>query len=126
MVVDDQRLMRALIRSNLRYIGCTNVVECADGQEALSECLLRSPYLIISDMNMPNLDGLGLLRAVRNHPQLKATPFIMLTSRGDVAVVKQAMELGVSSYLVKPFSLVALKRKVEGAIGKIDAATSSS
>jgi two-component system, chemotaxis family, chemotaxis protein CheY len=117
MIVDDQRTTRMLVRTSLRELGYRNVIECGDGEEAL-RVLGESPaQLIISDVNMPKMDGLALLKAVRAKDELKATPFIMLTGRGDVALVKEAIQIGVNGYLVKPFNLSALKQKVEAAIG---------
>lgn len=117
MIVDDQRAMRLLVRSSLRQMGFHDIVECADGEEALSEFTLRPAHLIISDLNMPKLDGLGLLRAIRKMPGYEATPFILLTSRGEVETVKTAIGLGVNNYLVKPFNLGNLRRKLEAVVG---------
>ena len=87
MIVDDQRTTRMLVRTSLRELGYRNVVECGDGEEAL-RVLGESPtQLIISDVNMPKMDGLALLKAVRAKDEHKRTPFIMLTGRGDVALV---------------------------------------
>jgi two-component system chemotaxis response regulator CheY len=119
LIVDDQRAMRTLIRSTLFALQCNNVVECCDGEEALSELSVRSADLVISDLNMPKLDGLGLLRAVRSNPDFGRLPFIMLTSRGESALVKQAIDLGVNNYLIKPFNLVTLKSKIESVMGPL-------
>jgi two-component system chemotaxis response regulator CheY len=116
MIVDDQRTTRMLVRTSLRELGYRNVVECGDGEEALKTLEEHPAQLVISDVNMPKLDGLGLLRAIRGKPELKTIPFIMLTGRGDVALVKQAIEIGVNGYLVKPFALGQLKQKVDAAI----------
>ena len=117
LIVDDQKTTRMLVRTSLREIGYREIVEASDGEEALRVLAERPVLLIISDLEMPKLDGLGLLKAVRGNPQFKATPFILLTSRADAALVKQAKEIGVNGYLVKPFALGPLKQKVEAAIG---------
>src|SRR5204862_1645647 len=104
-------------RSSLLELSYRNVTECGDGEEALRVLAEHPAQLVISDVNMPKLDGLGLLKAMRGKPELKATPFIMLTGRGDAGLVKQAIDIGVNGYLVKPFALGALKQKVEAAIG---------
>ncbi|HTK35661.1 MAG TPA: response regulator [Caulobacteraceae bacterium] len=119
MVVDDQASMRALVRNSLADLGCRNVIECADGQDAVNELQHGSPNLIISDMTMPRLDGLSLLKIVRANPRLNKVGFIMLTSRADVELVKQAVALGVNNYLVKPFSLGGLRQKVEAVVGAL-------
>jgi two-component system chemotaxis response regulator CheY len=119
LVVDDQRAMRALVRGSLNDLGCTKVVECADGREALEALKAKPVHLVISDLNMPNMDGLALLRAVRAEPSLANTAFIMLTSRGEVELVKEAIALGVNNYLVKPFTLAMFKRKIEAVFGPL-------
>ena len=77
------------------------------------------PHLIISDYNMPKLDGLGLLRAVRAHPPTAKTAFIMLTGRADKELVQRAVQYGVNNYLVKPFTVQTLKDKIEAVFGKL-------
>ncbi|HEY5237330.1 MAG TPA: response regulator [Rhizomicrobium sp.] len=119
VVVDDQRAMRTLIRSTLFALRCNNIIECEDGNEALSELLLRPADLVISDLNMPKMDGLALLRAVRSNPDFGRLPFIMLTSRGETQLVKQAIDLGVNNYVIKPFNLVTLKSKIESVVGPL-------
>jgi two-component system chemotaxis response regulator CheY len=117
LVVDDQRSTRMLVRTSLAELGYNNVKECGDGEEAL-QLLAEAPVkLVISDVNMPKLDGLGLLRAIRGNPNLKSIAFVMLTGRGDGALVKEAIQLGVNGYLVKPFNLASLKQKVAAALG---------
>ena len=119
VIVDDQPSIRTLVYSSLQHIGYRNLVECGDGEEALNEIIARRPDLVISDVNMPKLDGLGLLRAIRSRPGFEKIPVILLTSRADTDVVKKAMELKVNNYLVKPFALAALKRKIEAVIGPL-------
>jgi two-component system, chemotaxis family, chemotaxis protein CheY len=119
LIADDLLAMRALVRSSLVHIGYRNITECSDGEEALQEFTARPADLIISDLNMPKLDGLGLLAAVRKMPGRETTPFIMLTSRGEVNLVVQAKELKVNNYLMKPFNLVTLKKKIEDVVGPL-------
>ncbi|HEY3695388.1 response regulator [Phenylobacterium sp.] len=119
LVVDDQRSIRALVRSSLNNLGCRLVDEAEDGEDAWRRLQARPPHLVISDLNMPKLDGLGLLRAVRSAPQFKNIGFIMLTSRSDAELVQQAIKLGVNNYLMKPFALGALKSKIESVFGPL-------
>ncbi|MDB5441257.1 MAG: hypothetical protein JWM33_3684 [Caulobacteraceae bacterium] len=119
LIVDDQRTMRSLVRSSLLLLGCNQVVEAENGLDALSRLEFQSVHLIISDLNMPLLDGLGLLRAVRESKTLKDTAFIMLTSRGDGDLVRQALALRVNNYLMKPFSIDGLRSKVEAVVGAL-------
>ena len=79
--------------------------------------IVRPAHLVISDFNMPKLDGLGLLRAVRAHPPSAGAAFIMLTGRADRELVQRAVQFGVNNYLVKPFTTAQLKDKVEGVFG---------
>jgi two-component system chemotaxis response regulator CheY len=111
--------MRALVRSSLLQLGCDRVVEAENGEEALARLEILPVNLIISDLNMPVMDGLGLLKAVRESATLKDTAFIMLTSRGDGDLVRQAVALRVNNYLIKPFSVEGLRRKVEAVVGAL-------
>jgi two-component system, chemotaxis family, chemotaxis protein CheY len=119
LVVDDQLTMRALVRSGLQNIGITDIREAADGEEGLKELVQRPAHLVISDFNMPKLDGLGFLRAVRAHPPVAGTAFIMLTGRADKELVTRAVQFGVNNYLVKPFTVAGLREKIEEVFGAL-------
>ena len=121
LVVDDQLTIRALVRNGLEQLGFGEIVEAEDGEQGLRTMLTRAPVpkLIISDYNMPKLDGMSLLRAVRLHPATKATPFIMLTGRADKELVLTAVQHGVNNYLVKPFTVPTLKEKIEAVVGAL-------
>lgn len=119
LVVEDQRSMRVLVRQSLMDIGIHRITECEDGQAALAHLQTRRVDLILSDLNMPNLDGLGLLRMVRSHPHVSKTAFIMLTGRADRELVQRAVQFGVNNYLVKPFTVAQLKEKLEGVFGPL-------
>lgn len=119
MIVDDHHAMRALVRAGLHAMGCANMVECVDGQEALEILRRRSFHLVVSDINMPRLDGLGLLRAIRSDLGLHSLAVIMLTSRAEANLVREAVTLGVNNYLVKPFTMDGLRRKVEAVFGPL-------
>ncbi len=119
LVVDDQMTIRALVRNGLQQLGFREISEAPDGEEALRILVQRPAQLIISDYNMPKLDGLGLLRAVRSHPPIKSTAFIMLTGRADSELVKRAAQFGVNNYLVKPFTVAVLRQKIEQVFGAL-------
>lgn len=121
LVVDDQQTIRSLARLGLEQLGIGEILEAGDGEEALKVILMRkSPvHLIISDYNMPNLNGLSLLRAVRAHPPISKTAFIMLTGRADKDMVMAAMQHGVNNYLVKPFTVETLREKIEAVLGAL-------
>ena len=119
LIVDDQQTIRSLVRTGLQQIGVTNTREAPDGEEALRALLTKPAHLVISDYNMPKLDGLGLLRAVRSHPPIKGTAFIMLTGRADRELVDRAAQYGVNNYLVKPFTVATLREKIEQVFGAL-------
>jgi two-component system chemotaxis response regulator CheY len=118
LVVDDQQTMRSLVRTGLQQLGVRNIYEAPDGEEGLRQMLTRPAInLVISDYNMPKLDGLGLLRAIRSHPPIQKVAFIMLTGRADKELVQRAVQFGVNNYLVKPFTVGTLKEKIEAIFG---------
>ena len=119
LVVDDQMTMRSLVRTSLQQIGMRDIREAADGEAGLREIVTKPAHLVISDFNMPNLDGLGLLRAIRAHPPTSKTAFIMLTGRADRELVQRAVQFGVNNYLVKPFTTQTLKEKIEAVFGPL-------
>ena len=117
LIVDDQQTMRSLVRTGLQQLGFRTIYEAPDGEEGLRHMLSRPIHLVISDYNMPKLDGLGLLRAIRSHPPIQKTAFIMLTGRADKELVQRAVQFGVNNYLVKPFTVGTLKEKIEAIFG---------
>ena len=119
LIVDDQQTMRSLVRSGLQQLGFAQIFEAVDGEEGLRQMLMRPIGLVISDFNMPKLDGLGLLRAIRSHPPIQKTAFIMLTGRADKELVQRAVQFGVNNYLVKPFTVGTLKEKIEAVFGAL-------
>ena len=116
LVVDDQMSIRSLVRSGLNQLGVVHIAEAADGVDAMKSLMLSPVHLIISDFNMPNMDGLELLKAVRANPPTSKTAFIMLTGRADRELVQKAVQFGVNNYLVKPFSARELRARVDGAV----------
>ncbi|ADL00422.1 Chemotaxis protein CheY [Brevundimonas subvibrioides] len=117
LVVDDQQTIRSLVRIGLKEIGITDVEDAVDGEDGLRALLTHKSNLVISDYNMPKLDGLNFLRAVRATPALKNTGFIMLTGRADTDLVQRAQQFGVNNYLVKPFTVTTLRQKIEAVYG---------
>jgi two-component system chemotaxis response regulator CheY len=119
LVVDDQLSMRQVTRMALEKIGVRLIHEAENGTAALAKAVAQPLDLIISDFNMPEMDGLGLLRAVRGHPAVRKLPFILITGRGDRELVVTAAQAGVNNYLVKPFTEAVLRQKVEEVMGKL-------
>jgi two-component system chemotaxis response regulator CheY len=119
LIVDDQLTSRALIRDGLQQLGIQEIEMAQDGEQALKMLVQKPAHLVISDVNMPKLDGIGFLRAVRTHPPTRNTAFIMLTGRSDREVMERAKKFGVNNYLVKPFTIPALKGAIEAVLGRL-------
>jgi two-component system, chemotaxis family, chemotaxis protein CheY len=119
LVVDDQASVRAMTRIALEKLGIRMIHEAENGQVALATAMAQPIDLIISDYNMPEMDGVGLLRAVRGHLQIRKVPFILVTGRGDRELVVKAAQAGVNNYIVKPFDEATLRQKLEAVLGKI-------
>jgi two-component system chemotaxis response regulator CheY len=119
LIVDDTSTSRALLRSGLDELGLTNLAFAVDGADAIKHINANPPNLIISDLNMPNLDGLGLLKAIRSYPPTAKVAFIMLTGNSDKAAFAKATQLGVNNYLMKPFTTASLKASIEAVVGRL-------
>jgi two-component system, chemotaxis family, chemotaxis protein CheY len=119
LIVDDQQSIRSLVRTGLNQIGIVNTREASDGEDALRALIAKPALLVISDFNMPKLDGLGLLRAIRAHEPTRKCAFIMLTGRADRDLVQRAAQYGVNNYLVKPFTVATLREKIEEVFGAV-------
>jgi two-component system chemotaxis response regulator CheY len=119
VVVDDQMTMRSLVRTSLQQIGVNEIREFPAAADALTELRAAPPHLILSDFNMPGMDGLEFLRAVRSDPGLKNTAFILLTGRADKELVQRAVQFGANNYLAKPFTVANLKQKLEQVFGSL-------
>ena len=119
LVVDDQLTMREVTRLALQEMGVRQIIDAENGDDAFKKATTQPLDMIISDFNMPGMDGLGLLRAVRSHPAVRKLPFILVTGRGDNALVVSAAQAGVNNYIVKPFTAEMLREKVEAVVGKL-------
>jgi two-component system chemotaxis response regulator CheY len=104
LVVDDFATMRKIIKNLLKQAGYQNIVEAEDGVVALSILKAQKINFIISDWNMPNMNGFEFLKAVRADSELSGLPFLMVTAEGLKENVVMAVKAGVSNYIVKPFT----------------------
>ena len=119
LVVDDQTSVRQMTRLTLEQIGVKLIHEAENGADAVEKASVQPLDLIISDYNMPQMDGLGLLRAIRGHPSARRVPFILVTGRGDRELVVKAAQAGANNYVVKPFTADILRNKIEQVVGKL-------
>jgi len=113
LVVDDSLTMRRIVINTLKTIGFENVVEAADGKDAMAKLLREGADFLITDWNMPEMSGLELTRWVRAAEQFAAMPILMVTTRGNKEDVIEAMKARVSNYIVKPFTAQGLKDKID-------------
>ena len=112
LVVDDSATMRRIVVNALKTLGYQQVVEAGDGKEALAVCD-ASIEMVITDWNMPNMGGLELVKSLRANPQTAKTPILMVTTRSVKEDILQAVEAGVNSYILKPFTPQVLKEKLD-------------
>lgn len=115
LVVDDFATMRRIVRNLLQEIGYCHFEEAEDGQEALNKLKASQFDFVITDWNMPNLDGLALLQTIRRDPNMKALPVLMVTAEAKRENIIAAAQAGASGYIVKPFTAATLEEK----LGKI-------
>lgn len=116
LIIDDSSTMRRIIRASLARCEINNVTESGDGAAAY-ELIKSSKFdLILTDWNMPGCDGLDLIKLIRQLPDYKKTPIIMVTTEQGRDDVLAAMQQGVSAYIVKPFTPGIIKEKIEGVL----------
>ena len=119
LVVDDFPTMRRIVRSLLKELGYTNVEEAEDGQEALSKLRAGDFEFVVSDWNMPNLDGLEMLKQIRADDALKELPVLMVTAEAKKENIIAAAQAGASGYVVKPFTAATLEEKLNKIFEKL-------
>ncbi len=113
LAVDDSATMRRIIVNTLKRAGFEDVVEATDGKDALAKLASESVNFIITDWNMPEMDGLSFVKTVRSDPALKDIPILMVTTRSVKDDIIEAMKAGVNNYIVKPFTPQTLKEKID-------------
>jgi two-component system chemotaxis response regulator CheY len=118
LVVDDFATIRRILRTLLKKIGLTNVIEAEDGSTALNVLKKNEVDLIICDWNMPYMSGIELLKAVKGDESLKDIPFLMLTAEGQKEKVSEAVQAGVTNYIVKPFTADGIQEKLTQIFGE--------
>lgn len=122
LIVDDFSTMRRIIKNLLRDLGFTNTAEADDGSSALPMLQSGSFDFLVTDWNMPGMTGIELLKAVRADDKLKNLPILMVTAEAKRDQIIEAAQAGVNGYVVKPFTAVVLKEKIEKIFERVDAA----
>jgi len=119
MVVDDMSTSRGLITQALDAFGITNVASTADGASAVHSMQSSPVHLVISDYNMPNMDGLQLLHHLRSQPKTKGVGFILITGRAEKSIIDHGKQLGMNNFLKKPFEPNDLRACIEAVVGRL-------
>lgn len=113
LIIDDFATMRRIMKNILKQLGFKNLVEADDGTTALNILESQKIDLIISDWNMPKMTGIELLKKLRASTEYKKTPFLMVTAEAQKQNVIEAVQAGVSNYVVKPFTAEAISDKLK-------------
>lgn len=121
LVVDDFSTMRRIVRNLLKEIGYGNADEAEDGAAALAKLKGGRFDFVVSDINMPNMNGFDLLRSIRADDALKALPVLMVTAEAKKEDIITAAQAGASGYIVKPFTKATLEEKLAKIIDKLKA-----
>lgn len=116
LIVDDSAAIRKILQRVLAQanLGVGTVIEAADGREALDAVKQQPVGLILSDINMPNMDGLQFLGELRSHEQWKHVPVLMISTEGSQTKVMEAVQLGAQGFVRKPFTADQIKEKLAG------------
>jgi len=122
LIVDDFSTMRRIVRNLLKEMGYGNADEAEDGVTALAKLRGGSSDFVISDVNMPNMNGFDLLREIRKDPDLQALPFLLVTAEAKKQDIVTAAQSGASGYIVKPFTKVTLEEKLQKIFTKMQPA----
>jgi two-component system, chemotaxis family, chemotaxis protein CheY len=117
LVVDDFSTMRRIVKNLLNDLGYANVVEADDGNSAWPLLQAGGIDFLVTDWNMPGMPGLQLLKQVRADPKLAKLPVLMLTAEAKREQIIEAAQAGVNGYVIKPFTAITLKEKIDKILG---------
>lgn len=120
LIVDDFSTMRRIIKNLLRDLGYNNTFEADDGATALPMLEAGDFQFVVTDWNMPIMQGIDLLKAIRKSPKLKALPVLMVTAEAKREQIIEAAKAGVNGYIVKPFTAATLREKLDKIFERID------
>ena len=121
LIVDDFSTMRRIVRGLLKEMGCNNVEEAEDGVMALQMLKNTRFDFVVSDINMPNMNGFDLLKAIKSDDSLKTIPVLMVTAEARKEDILLAAQSGAAGYVVKPFTKATLEEKVQKIMQKLAA-----
>lgn len=121
LIVDDFSTMRRIIKNLLRDLGFNNTQEADDGLTALPKLQGGDFDFLVTDWNMPGMQGIDLLKAVRADPNLASLPVLMVTAEAKKEQIVEAAQAGVNGYIVKPFTAGTLKEKIDKVFERIEA-----
>ncbi len=121
LVVDDFSTMRRIVKNVLKQLGFENIEEAEDGVQALAKLKTGGFGFVVTDWNMPNMDGLEFLKKTREDPSIKDVPILMVTAEAEKDKVLTAIQAGVNNYIVKPFTAEVFKEKMDRIFEKLAA-----
>jgi two-component system chemotaxis response regulator CheY len=119
LIVDDFSTMRRIVRGLLKEMGCNNADEAEDGAVALNMLKAQRYDFVVSDINMPNMNGFDLLKAVKADEALRHIPVLMVTAEARKEDIVLAAQSGAAGYIVKPFTKATLEEKVQKILHKL-------
>ncbi len=122
LVVDDFSTMRRIVRNLLKELGYSNIEEAEDGAMGLAKLKEGSFDFVVSDWNMPNMDGLTMLKHIRADENLKSLPVLMVTAEAKKENIIAAAQAGANGYVVKPFTAATLDEKLAKVFEKLEKA----
>jgi two-component system chemotaxis response regulator CheY len=120
LIVDDFSTMRRIIKNLLRDLGFTNTFEADDGHTALPLLQNGDFEFVVTDWNMPIMEGIDLLKEIRKDPKLKHLPVLMVTAEAKREQIVEAAQCGVNGYIIKPFTAGTLKEKLDKVFARSD------
>jgi two-component system chemotaxis response regulator CheY len=123
LIVDDSITIRRIITNALKTVGFTETIEASNGKEALEKLTSGKVDFVITDWNMPEMNGLDLIKEIRANPVYSSMPILMITTRGTEHDVVEALQAKVNSYIMKPFTPQELKEKIEGILKTVQVST---
>ena len=119
LIVDDFSTMRRILRGLLKEMGCNNADEAEDGAVALNMLKANKYDFVVSDINMPNMNGFDLLKAVKADDSIKHLPVLMVTAEARKEDIVLAAQSGAAGYIVKPFTKATLEEKIQKILQKL-------